>query len=114
MVFQMRLLALIPPFIVPFFFHWLYQPVNASWTVKQFGCGCPPVVAPRSGWQFNANHFNLIIWLLLFAACALSWWIATRGAFRSLTPNRRLILRGFGLYVLLLMCARHWAKEGWL
>lgn len=78
------------------------------------GRGCPLITAPPGSWHFNANHCNLIIWVVLFAACALSWSFATRGAFSRLTVDRRLILRGIGLYILLFACARHWAKEFWL
>ena len=111
---HLRTLGLILPFVVPFVFHWLYQPVNRSWTVKRFGCGCPPMMAPPGSWGFNANYFNFYIWVALLAACAISWWSASGRTVRGLTPNQGLLVRVLGLFALLHACATRFGKEFWL
>jgi hypothetical protein len=107
----LRRAFLVIPFVVPFVVHHLYQPVNAAWTVKRFGCGCPPL---DDRWKFNANHFNLILWTLVGVACAAAWWWAVRAEFGDHSSLRYNWAVGFGVGLLLSLCLLHCAKEAWL
>lgn len=107
----LRRALLVIPFVIPFVVHHLYQPINANWTVKQFGCGCPPL---DDRWKFNANHFNLILWAHVGAACAAAWWWAVRAEFRDHPALRYLYAVGTGIGMLLALCLVHCAKEAWL
>ena len=98
------------PFVLPFVVHWLYQPINAAWTVKQFGCGCPPL---DDRWRFNANDFNLILWALVAVACAATWWWALRAEFADRSSSRYGWAVATGIGVLLALCVSQWAKGVW-
>ncbi len=111
---HMRRVLLILPFVVPFVFHALYQPINAAWTVKRFGCGCPPVTANPDDWFFNANYFNLILWCGVAAACGISWWFLLRPEFTDRKSARYVVAQSIGLGVLLCICANRLAGEIWL
>jgi hypothetical protein len=112
-VMHMRRALLILPFVVPLLFHRLYQPVNEAWTVKRFGCGCPPVT-DVDAFRFNANHFNMIIWLVIMFACGASWWLLLRPEFVTRRSTKYYVLQFVGVYVLLIICLRQFAREHWL
>ncbi len=93
--------------VAPFVFHAAYQPINESWTVERFGCGCPPLDLSS---RFDANDFNLILWIAVFVICGsmLIWsCLKTKSAWRY-----RLI--AMLLPILGLSCAILWVKEIWL
>jgi hypothetical protein len=104
---------LILPFLVPFAFHVLYQPINAAWTVKRFGCGCP-ILGHEDEFHFNANHFNLILWCAVATVCGLSWWFLVRASFVDRKSQPNLAAQSIGLGVLLCICISRLAREGWL
>ena len=104
---------LILPFIIPFVFHTVYQPINATWTVQRFGCGCPPLRDPDA-LRFNANHFNLILWCAVATACGLSWSLLLRHAFTDRKSIAYTAAQAIGLAVLLCICANRLAGEYWL
>lgn len=112
----MRRALLLLPFVVPFLFHAAYQPVNVAWTVRRFGCGCPPVTAPGASpaWHFNANDFNLLLWCGVAGACGLSWWLLVRREFADRRPPVYFAVQGSGLAVLVLICGNRLAWEIWL
>lgn len=110
---EMRRVMLIVPFVLPLIFHRLYQPLNESWTVKRFGCGCPPL-RDTGGFHFNANDFNLIIWLVIAVICGMSWWLLLRPEFKDRRSTKYYLIQLAGVYVLLAICGRQWAREGWL
>lgn len=100
-----ELLAL--PFLVPPLVHRLYQPINEAWTVKTFGCGCPPLAG---GWSFNANHFNLILWCVVCLACAIGWWRALRPEGADVTASRSPAAFLVGVGALVVMCLFFWER----
>jgi len=104
----MRLFRLVLPFGIPVLFYFLYQPVNRAWTVKRFGCGCPPL---DGSWRFNANHFNGILLLPLLAGCILLWIWETKGITGRMS---RHWLYGAGLVGILLVFIQVWARLWWL
>ena len=104
---------LILPFLVPLVFHRLYQPVNEAWTVKRFGCGCPPV-QDTGGFHFNANYFNMILWFGIMVACGASWWLLFRPEFVNRRSKKYFALQFAGVYILLCICMRQLAHEIWL
>ena len=102
--------SLIPiPFLVPLAVHWLYQPVNENWTVKTFGCGCPPL---DLSWRFNANHFNTILWLVVFSLNASLLVKVFPVEQRERESGAAFLSLGF--VALLFLCAKQWARECWL
>jgi hypothetical protein len=107
----LRRVCLALPFVSPFVVHALYQPINERWTVKQFGCGCPPL---DGSWRFNANHFNTILWAGVALSATVAWGIALRPEFPARGPSAYppILMAGIGL--LLWICAGRWAKEIWL
>lgn len=110
---HMRRTLFILPFVVPFVFHALYQPINAAWTVERFGCGCPPL-SDTGAFRFNANHFNLILWCGVAIACGASWWFLMRPEFTDRKSMRYVVAQSIGLGLLLCICANRLAKEIWL
>jgi hypothetical protein len=109
----MRLLLTAVSFVIPWLIHVLYQPLNENWTVKRFGCGWPPIL-PRggsAGWGFNANHFNLLLWIAVWLACVgfYLWSLS-----ESRRAKRRVWLLGGGVGVITVMCVRLLAAEMWL
>jgi len=110
---HMRRALLILPFLVPFVFHRLYQPVNEAWTVKRFGCGCP-IVGHEHEFHFNANYFNMVIWCGIVLACGASWWLLFRPEFVNRSSTKYYVLQFAGIYVLLFICMRQLAQEFWL
>jgi hypothetical protein len=74
------ILALAAPLAMPFAFGLLYDRVNREWTVQTFGCGCPDLQGNYR--SFNANHFNMIVWSVVFLCC-----VATAIYFSSRTRN---------------------------
>jgi hypothetical protein len=109
---HMRRTLLILPFVVPFVFHALYQPINAAWTVERFGCGCPNIRGEFRA--FNANHFNLILWCGVAMVCGLSWWFLLRPEFTDRKSTHYVLMQSIGLAVLLCICANRLAGEIWL
>ena len=58
----------------------------------------------------NANDFNLILWAMVFEACAaLIIWGGTGTGSRLRWP-----LTAGALFVLICLCMRSWASECWL
>ena len=110
---RVRRALVIFPLIFPFAFHALYQPINAAWTVTRFGCGCPPV-RDTGAFHFNANHFNMILWLAVSVACALTWWRLLRSEFTDRSSTRYMVTQSIGCGVLLCICASRLGKEIWL
>jgi hypothetical protein len=95
------------PFFLPALFHRLYQPINASWTVNIFGCGCP-VDGVRT---FNANHFNLILWCAVWLVSGIGWcWLMRR----NVTSARGMAMCGAGIGLLAGMCNDYRCLELWL
>jgi hypothetical protein len=99
---DLRYLGLATPYFVPAMFDRLYQPINESITVRQFGCGCPPLDG-SSG--FNANDFNVILWLVLFAVCTRLWVCRLERTFPQCDPFARGLVGGAGISLLLLFAA---------
>lgn len=111
MIAWWRLPSAIVVFCVPFAVHAIYQPLNAAWTVRRFGCGCPPL-HDTGDFRFTANHLNAIGWLLIFAALCSTWWWLTR---REGAKSRWMLAgRMAGIYVLFFTCMNRFAKEVWL
>lgn len=104
---------MILPFAIPLVLSYIHPIVNENWTVKKFGCGCPPI-HDTGGWHFNANHFNLILWGIVLIACITLWyWELKRhiaGGFK------RVLWVGYviGAAVIEIVCVRAWARGGWL
>jgi|SRR5262245_774609 len=99
------------PFVVPFVVHRLYQPINEAWTVKRFGCGCPPL---DDRWRFNANYFNLTLWVIVLLACSVFFGSALRPEFPRRGPNTFFPVLLAGILLLTFMCMERWAKECWM
>ena len=106
-----RRALLVLPFVSPFLVHHLYQPINARWTLKQFGCGCPPL---DGRWRFNANDFNLILWIGVALAAVVAWGLALRPEFPARGPSAYVSVLMAGIIVILWLCAGRWAKEMWM
>ena len=106
-----RRIGLVLPFVSPFVVHAMYQPVNERWTVKRFGCGCPPL---DGSWRFNANDFNLILWVGVALAAVVAWGVALRAEFpaRGATAYPPVLIAG--ILLLLWICASRFAKETWM
>lgn len=122
---KLALVYLFPPL-----FHFAYQPVNQEWTVKRFGCGCPLL---DLSWRFNANHFNMILWLSIYCFCIGAMIHMVQNGFESRLQMRipcitdakphRIALRSVELsrthliagliFVLAGFCVECWAKELW-
>jgi hypothetical protein len=96
------------PFVLPVACYFLYQPINESWTVRQFGCGCPSLDGTR---HFNANDFNAILWFLIAACCGIWWARLVKAVFPEKVRPRACALGGFAI---LLLAAKLWAKTVWL
>jgi hypothetical protein len=109
----MRRTLLILPFVGPFAFHQLYQPINVAWTVERFGCGCPPVRGER---PFNANQVNLALWVMVALGCGLSWWFVLRFEFGERRAGSRafLALQTVGIVAVIGLCLNRWGREFWL
>src|SRR5262249_48611703 len=60
-------LGIIVPIVIPLLFDFFYDKINQNWTVVTFGCGCPDL--DDNYRAFNANHFNLLIWLGVYFVC---------------------------------------------
>ena len=103
----MRRLLLPLPFAVPPVVHAMYEPINRDWTVKRFGCGCPQI---DGTWPFNANDFNLILWILVLSACTCAFVVAVRHGVRKW----RYEIIGVGFAVLLALCLKMYGRECWL
>ena len=111
----MKRVLIILPFALPFLVHQIYQPINENWTVRRFGCGCPPVLGPGvREWNFNANEFNSIVWVAVASTCVLSWWLLVRSAFTNRRTTKYFLLQMSGVYVLVFICMRQLALEFWL
>lgn len=108
---HIRRACLILPFVIPFLVHLVYQPINVAWTVKRFGCGCPPI---GGGWRFNTNHFNMILWVVVLSACAISWWLLFRPEITVRRSTKFVVLRWAGVYAVLCICMKLYAAESWL
>jgi hypothetical protein len=103
----MKWLLFLIPFAVPPVFHWFYQPLNEAWTVKAFGCGCPPL---DLSWKFNANHFNGILWLVLFFEC-LGILVSVS---RILFDEPKSLILCYAFAALGMECLWFWGHEVWL
>lgn len=100
------LLAL--PFLLPIASYYTYQPINEAWTVRQFGCGCPPL---DGSWRFNANHFNAILFAIVGGLSIWCWTFATGRAFsRQVRANLYFI----GVVVVVLVTLKMLAQATWL
>lgn len=96
----MKWLFLSVSVVAPLVFRLAYQPINATWTVHTFGCGCPPL---DDSSRFNANHFNAIVWLIVLTTCMLPWMnvylrreMTLALAFSGILAVAYLCLSGFG------------------
>lgn len=107
----MKWLLLPIPFLVPVAFHFAYQPINESWTVKRFGCGCP---ALDGSFRFNANDVNSLLWLGILAVCIVGWVSIVSRLFVHDLDKWRVQVMIIGILGLVLLSARMWALEGWL
>jgi hypothetical protein len=108
---SMRRALLLIPLVIPIVFHRLYEPINRRWTVEVFGCGCPPMAGGR---HFNANDFNLIVWIAIALGCGVMWWRFARWTFKIRHPFFCTLLRGGGLMAVLAICSNRFAQEIWL
>ena len=69
--------GIVVPVVVPLVFDYFYKTINREWTVVTFGCGCPDLTGDYRA--FNANHFNLIVWFLIFLiGCGFGIYCARR------------------------------------
>ena len=69
------------PLAIPYLFALAYAPLNRTIVVRTFGCGCP-VISGETGEvvsQFNANHFNAIIYALVFVASIVLAFVWSKG-----------------------------------
>jgi len=66
------LVLLIIPFVIPVIFHYPYIPINENIIVKEFGCGCPNI--DGSAKYFDANVYNLIVWLVVLFVSGIFWF----------------------------------------
>ncbi|MCX5658610.1 MAG: hypothetical protein NTW19_02675 [Planctomycetota bacterium] len=107
----LRFLFLGVPFLWPALFAEFYEPVNRDWTVKHFGCGCPPI---DGGFRFNANYVNGLLWMLIFAGCAAFWIRRLRRTFPGSNPLACGIGGSVGITILLIHAARLYAQQVWL
>jgi len=110
---RLRQSLIVLPFTVPFVLHRIYQPINEKWTVKRFGCGCPRVNDTRA-WHFNANDFNMIIWIAVMLACTVSWCLLIRVEFTRPRTLKSYFLQFGGIYALLCICMSRLGQEAWL
>jgi hypothetical protein len=104
-----RLLA--APVAFPFLFHLAYQPINAAWTVKRFGCGCPPL---DESFRFNANYVNGILWALILVTCTVTWVVRVERALAQWEPLRRAVFGGCGIGGLWFLVLHLYSREIWL
>ena len=106
----MRIIKLIVPLMIPTLFGIVYAPINRSWTVKTFGCGCPPL---DLSFRFNANHFNGIVWLVIAGICTSVWVWLVHKDFKQMHRAYRLILGG-GVVIIIVTCMREFSLGYWL
>ncbi len=102
-----RWLHLPIPFAAQLLLRHLYEPINEEWTVVNFGCGCPRLDGTTG---FNANHFNLILWSIIFLL--LTTWLVRLCVI--VYPEVRYWLLLSGLPVLLMLCLKAYAEGYWL
>jgi hypothetical protein len=105
------LLLPVPLFIPELFFR-AYQPINESMTVKWLGCSCPFLDgSPR---LFNANDFNAILWLIVFAATTVFWVRQFERALSQAPPIPRAVCGGIGIAVIWFWSMKRYAAGFWL
>jgi hypothetical protein len=101
-----NLLGLAAPFLLPPGVHLAYQPVNAAWTVKAFGCGCPPLDGSR---RFDANCFNGVLWLVVFTVLGAVILANSHKQSERIKPA----VIGVGIPFLAAECLWFWGREMW-
>jgi hypothetical protein len=101
----MKWLILAIAIAAPLVFRAAYQPIDATWTVQTFGCGCPPL---DGSFRFNANHFNAIVWLTLLATCTFPWVVA---AVRRDIPLAAAMV---GMIAVIYLCLHGYGSGIWL
>lgn len=106
----MRIVKLIVPLMIPTLFGIVYAPINRSWTVKTFGCGCPPL---DLSFRFNANHFNIIVWSVIAATCTSVWVWQVHKEFKQM-PRAFQLLLGIGVVIIIGTCMRGLGLGYWL
>jgi len=106
----MRIAKLMVLLAVPTLLEIVYAPINRSWTVKTFGCGCPPL---DLSFRFNANHFNAIVWSVIAATCTSLWVWQVRKEFKQ-TPRTFQLLLDIGVVIIIGTCMRGFGVGYWL
>jgi hypothetical protein len=56
--------ATVVPVSLPLVFDYFDDSIDREWTVVTFGCSCPALDGTYR--TFNANHFNLGVWVFVF------------------------------------------------
>ena len=99
------------PFLMPVLVGLLYGPINERWTVKRFGCGCPPL---DLSWRFNANHFNMILWGIVAICCIVLWCLQVARAFGDRSAEWRFLWGFFGSLGIVVICLKFFSQGFWL
>ena len=100
------------PFCVPELFYRVYRPINESVIVEWLGCSCPAL--DGSTRLFNANDFNAIVWLLVFAATTAFWVWCVERAFSQVTSVQRVVCGGIGIAAIASSSMHCYAAGFWL
>lgn len=109
--FWLKYLSLTIPFLLPWCFFYLYDPINCNWTVKRFGCGCPKL---DGSYTFNANHFNLCLWCGFFALFTTLWVWRYEKIFSPWPPVERSYIGSAGVTVLMFLSLVFCGRGMWL
>lgn len=100
------------PFFIPELFHRVYAPINESLTVKWLGCSCPSLNGSTR--LFNANDFNAVLWLTVFAAATAFWVSRFERALSRARPIPRAVCGGLGIAVICFWSMKCYAAGFWM
>jgi hypothetical protein len=100
------------PFFIPELFYRVYAPINESLTVKWLGCSCP--FLDGSTRLFNANDFNAILWLAVFAATTAFWVWRFERALSQAWPIPRAVCGGLGIADICFWSMKYYAAGFWM
>lgn len=107
----LRQVSLPVPFIFIPLLGWMYEPINRAWTVEHFGCGCPRLDGST---PYNANYFNLVLWLLVLIITLFIWLGLFRPEARGLKSRTYLLVNGVGIAMLAYLAFQQYMRGFWL
>ncbi len=100
------------PFFIPELLSRAYAPINESLTVKWLGCSCP--LLDGSTRLFNANDFNAILWLSVFAGTSAFWVWRFERTLSQARPIPRTVCGGLGIAVICFCSMKCYAAGFWI